>query len=315
MNGRAVDAASLLSDAAGRGDAEAAMTLGLWRLSGQFIRRDLALSREFLGRAAELGCREAEPVYTALLANGAGGSGRRWDEALAWLERRAAHDPEAQTQLELLQRMAIDDRGDAVTLPPAQPVRTDPEVSSFRDFLSPAECSYVIARAQPLLAPSVVVHPTTGQFIRDPIRSSTNAGFPFVSEDPVLHAINRRIAAATSTSYEQGEPLQVLSYAPGQQYKLHSDAFSGDVNQRVVTFLVYLNADYQGGETFFPDLKLQVRGEPGEGLLFRNTRDDGTPHPLARHAGLPVTQGRKLLLSKWIRARALDLSGPPGRPL
>ena len=25
-------------------------------------------------------------------------------------------------------------------------------------------------------------------------------------------------------------------------------------------------------------------------------------------------QGRKLMLSKWLRARPLDLSGPPGRP-
>ena len=32
------------------------------------------------------------------------------------------------------------------------------------------------------------------------------------------------------------------------------------------------------------------------------------------HAGLPVTRGRKLMLSKWIRDKPLDLAGPPGRP-
>ncbi|WP_294172114.1 2OG-Fe(II) oxygenase, partial [uncultured Sphingomonas sp.] len=126
---------------------------------------------------------------------------------------------------------------------------------------------------------------------------------------------NRRIAAATGTTYEQGEPMQVLSYAPGQQYKLHSDALTGDVNQRVVTFLVYLNDDYDGGATVFPDLHLMVRGSRGEGLLFRNVTAEGAPHPLARHAGQPVTSGRKMLLSKWIRMSPLDLSGPPGRPL
>ena len=315
MSGHAVDGASLLSDAAHRGLAEAAMTLGVWRLSGQYIRRDLALSRHFFGRAAELGWAEAEPVYTALLANGAGGSGRRWAEALARLRRRSSGDPDAKSQLDLLASMEIDAEGGPTIKRAGDMIKSDPEVRRSRGFLSRDECSYIFHRALPLLQPSVVVHPTTGQFIRDPIRSSTNAAFPFVSEDPVLHAINQRIAAATGTTYEQGEPLQVLSYEPGQQYKMHSDALAGDPNQRVATFLVYLNDAYEGGETIFPDLELRYRGGVGDGLMFRNVQADGSPHPLARHAGLPVTRGRKLLLSKWIRARALDLSGPPGRPL
>jgi prolyl 4-hydroxylase len=313
--GRAVEAANLLEKASKQGDAHAAITLAKWRVTGEHIRRDLNLARELFGVAAALGLREAEPVYTALLANGAGGSGRRWTEAGRRLEQRSRHDPKASAQLALLGAMNIDQHGDPTVDAPNEPVRSDPEIRRYPDFLTADECDYLIGQAQPVLQPSVVVHPVSQKFILDPIRTSTAAGFPFVREDPVMHAINRRIAAATCTTYEQGEPMQVLSYAPGQQYKLHSDALSGDVNQRAVTFLVYLNDDYEGGATVFPDVDLTVRGKRGEGLLFRNVTAEGYPHPLARHAGQPVTSGRKMLLSKWIRMSPLDLSGPPGRPL
>jgi prolyl 4-hydroxylase len=315
QGGRAVEAAHLLEKASSQGDAQAAMTLAQWRVAGEYIRRDLRLAREFFGVAATLGFKEAEPVHTALLANGAGGSGRRWTEAMRSLEQRSYHDPGASAQLALLGAMNINEQGDPTVDPSSEPVRSDPEVRRYPVFLTEAECNYLIAQAQPVLQPSVVVHPVSQKFILDPIRTSTAAGFPFVREDPVMHAINRRIAAATGTTYEQGEPMQVLSYAPGQQYKLHSDALSGDINQRIVTFLIYLNDDYEGGATVFPDLDLMVRGKRGEGLLFRNVTAAGAPHPLARHAGQPVTRGRKMLLSKWIRMRPLDLSGPPGRPL
>jgi prolyl 4-hydroxylase len=150
--------------------------------------------------------------------------------------------------------------------------------------------------------------------VQDPIRTSLGAAFPFTAEDPVLHAINRRIAKLTGTSYEQGEPLQVLSYAPGQQYRLHSDALPSGTNQRVLTLLVYLNNDFEGGETAFPDLGISHRGGAGDAIVFANVDAAGRPEMRARHAGLPVRRGRKWLLSKWIRERPLDLSGPPGRP-
>jgi prolyl 4-hydroxylase len=106
----------------------------------------------------------------------------------------------------------------------------------------------------------------------------------------------------------------VLSYQPGQEYKLHSDALPHDLNPRVLTLLVYLNSDYRGGETEFPRAGIRYRGRPGDALVFDSVTRDGVPDPAAWHAGLPVAAGRKLLLSKWIRKGALDLAGPSGRP-
>ncbi len=105
---------------------------------------------------------------------------------------------------------------------------------------------------------------------------------------------------------KQGEPLQVLRYAPGQEYRPHFDAIDRADNQRVLTFLVYLNDGYEGGETRFLHSGLTVKGKKGDGLLFRNAGQDGRPDPNSQHAGLPVTSGEKFLASRWIRQRALD---------
>lgn len=312
--GRIADAYHLLEQANAAGDGLAAMTLAGWRMAGALIRRDLAEARRLYGRAAELGMDEAAPVHIALLANGAGGSGRHWGEALALLAARAGRDPLAARQAALIAAMAIDDAGDPVALPGREVVHDAPRIERLPAFLTADECRYLAEIALPHLAPAVVVDPRTGQFIHDPVRNAETAAFPFVIEDPVLHAINRRIAAATATRYEQGEPAQVLSYRPGQEYKLHSDALPDGENQRVATFLVTLDDRFAGGATSFPRLGLTLTGRTGDGLFFVNTDAAGRPEAAMWHAGLPVTQGRKLLLSKWIRAKPLDLAGPPGRP-
>lgn len=313
-SGWIADAYHLLDEAARKGDALAAATLADWRMTGQVIRRDLGEARRLYGRAADLGIHAAEPIYTALLANGAGGSGRRWAAALDRLRTRSKTDPVAAEQLAMLERMELTAEGDPTAAPVGEQISRSPTIRWFPGFLTADECAFVVRLALPLLQDSVVVNPATGALVRNPIRTSKAAAFPFVLEDPVLHALNRRIAAASGTSYEQGEPVQVLSYEPGQEYKLHSDALPPGENQRAATVLVYLNEDYEGGETEFPAIDRAFRGRTGDAILFRNVDDSGEPDTRARHAGRPVTKGRKMLLSKWIRARPLDLSGPPGRP-
>lgn len=312
--GAVAAAYELLNQAIASGDAVAAATLADWRIAGDPVRRDIGEARRLYGLAADLGLSEAEPVFIALLANGAGGSGRQWGAALGRLQGLARRDGLARRQRDLLAAMALDADGNPAAMLAGETLCSAPAINHFSAFLSPAECRYLIDRALPLLQPAVVINPATGQAMRDPVRVARCVSFPFVHEDPVIHAINRRIAAATGTTYEQGEPLQILCYEPGEEYKLHSDALPPGHNQRTQTFLVWLTTDFEGGETDFPRVPLRFRGAAGDGLRFANLRGDGTPDPLAWHAGLPVTRGRKLLLSKWIRERPLDLAGPPGRP-
>ncbi len=294
-------------------DADALFTLATWRLSGDLIRRDLGEARRLFGRAADHGRADAEPVYIAMLANGAG-SERDWPAAIAHLTRRARSDLYAARELASIDAMRLDANGDASDAAASVPIGTAPNVTAYPAFLTPEECRLLIDAAAPYLQPSMVVDPRSGQPMRDPVRTSHAAAFPFVLETPFIHAINRRIAKATATAPEQGEPAQILRYRPGEEYKPHIDALTGTDNPRATTFLIYLNTDYRGGETLFLSSGLRVRGGLGDAVSFGNMMADGRPDPSSRHAGLPVVSGQKLIVSKWIRARPLDLSGPPGRP-
>jgi len=289
-----------------RGNALAARELGLWFLQGAGVGRDLAASRSCFEQGATLGDAVSATVVRAFLAQGTGGPAD-WPKVLALLDEAAASDPEARRQRTLIGAMQLGSDGapleglDGVTL------NEDPLVMRFPSFLSSAECDYLASVAEPMMRPSVIVDPHSGRQVANPIRTSHGAAFPFVDENPAINAINRRIAAASGSDVRCGEPLQVLRYAPGQEYRLHSDALPGcpPAQQRVTTFLIWLNDDYLGGETEFPQVRLKLRGRKGDGLLFRNAAPDGAPDMRAAHAGLPVTAGVKMLASRWIRATPL----------
>lgn len=309
---RVGDAYRLLSGQAASSNPEALFILGIWRLAGQFVRRDLAASRDLFRRAAEAGHPEAAKIHRAFVACGTGGSSD-WQAALRLLEKAAPADPAARAQLALIGDMRLSSSGDPLDIPSKERLGDRPHVVCIRGLLSRAECDFLIAEAQPWLGPSVVVDPRTGRQFQNPIRTSDGMAFPYVEENPAIHALNRRIAAATDTGVEQGEPLQVLRYRPGQEYKPHSDALTGDDNQRILTALIYLNCGYEGGETLFVRTGLTFKGEVGDALVFWNVDEGGRPDPLAQHAGLPVAKGEKLISTRWIRARPFSV--PPPRPL
>ena len=207
--------------------------------------------------------------------------------------------------------MRLSPEGDPLALPDEERLSSRPWASRFPALFSPAECRFLVGRARPALAPSVIIDPRTGRQVRNPIRTSEGMAFAFMNENPAVHALNRRIAAVTGTAVAQGEPLQILRYRPGQEYKPHFDAIAGDPNQRILTVLVYLNEDYEGGETSFVNADLRFRGRLGDALVFRNALPDGRADALSQHAGLPVTAGEKLIGSRWIRQRPFLLPPPP----
>jgi len=107
-----------------------------------------------------------------------------------------------------------------------------------------------------------------------------------------------------------GEPLILLRYAPGQEYRPHRDYLppskviavdDGGSGQRVATVIAYLNEVEAGGLTQFPLLDLEVSPIPGSLLAFRNLDQVGQPEPRSLHAGLPVTAGMKWICTLWLR--------------
>ncbi len=304
--GRVAEAVRLLQAKSRDGVAEADFVQGLWLLSGRYVSRRLSEARRAFQQAAERGHDRARSVYLAFVANGTGAPAD-WQEALALLRDWSSRDRHAAHQLTVIEAMALADDGKPTKMPEAEPLSAAPQIRLFRRLFTARECEYLIAVAGPLFEPSVVIDPRSGVPIRDPVRSSDVAGFALALEDPVIHALNRRIAAASGTDVRQGEPLQILRYRRGQEFKPHLDVLPSGDNQRVLTTLVLLNSEFSGGETEFLSAGLKWKGAVGDAIIFANVQEDGQPDMRARHAGRPVIAGEKLLASRWIRRKPLDL--------
>jgi len=299
--GRLPEALLLLNQLCAEGEPTALFVLGDIHWRGELVPRDFARAYGLFGRASDAGHPVAIRAYTNLLANGTVAA-RDWPRALERLRREAREDSRRAQMLALIEAMDLDANGDPRSLPEHRRLSDSPDVILYPGLFSRAECDFLILVAEPTYYPSLIGDDKFGD-IRDPMRTSDDAPIHWLIEDPAIHALNRRIAAATGTQVEQGESLLILRYRVGQRYLKHLDALPGVSNQRFKTALVYLNTDYTGGETAFVKVDLKVKGGKGDCIVFRNIGDDGRADLRSEHSGLPVTSGTKYLASRWIRER------------
>jgi prolyl 4-hydroxylase len=299
--GRNAEAMLIVTQLAAQNQPQAMAMLAEMKWRGGIVPQDPPAARELYRRAAALGHKQSGELSTNLLANGVAGP-RDWPGALARLRAEARNDPRRKNALALLDKMALTDEGDPVRLAAAETLSERPDVRRIERLFTAAECDYLRQLAEPEYLPSVV-NDAMGREVRDPIRTSDGATIHWLIEDPAVHALNRRLAAASGTAFEQGEATLILRYRGGQEYKPHFDFVRSEHNQRFKTVLVYLNHDYKGGETVFPEIGLKVRGRKGDALIFTSALPDRTVDPLSKHAGMPVSGGIKYLCTKWIREK------------
>jgi prolyl 4-hydroxylase len=161
------------------------------------------------------------------------------------------------------------------------------------------------------LQPSTVVDDDDGHARPHPERTSTGLMLSR-AETARVARIEARLARITAWPVENGEGLQILRYAKGQEYRAHFDAFPGGAagqvhcasgGQRVCTVLVTLRSPERGGGTSFPNIGLALRPRAGSAILFHNVDQAGRRARDTLHAGQPVEQGDKVILSYWQRER------------
>lgn len=132
--------------------------------------------------------------------------------------------------------------------------------------------------------------------------------------DPFIRMLQRRIDDLLGMDPHHGETIQGQRYSVGQEFRPHFDYFSKRHGltgaetvrggQRSWTAMVYLNNVESGGSTDFPQIPLSIPPQAGALLTWNNMQPDGRPNPKSLHAGRPVLQGTKYVLTKWYRARA-----------
>jgi predicted 2-oxoglutarate/Fe(II)-dependent dioxygenase YbiX len=292
-------AIGLIADAARAGDPDAMVLLATLTAVGAYVQRSWSGALDLLQRAAERGSASARGQLAVLAS----------DRSLA-AEATASADaspPEVWRRL----RATVDVAGFS-RMSPGITLCEGPLIRSFPDFAAPEVCDWLVARAANRLkrAEVYVGDPTKVKVGESRTNSVGNFWLPEI--DLVQLALQLRMAAATGLPYRHMESPTVLHYAVGQEFKDHYDfidpatpsyeALIARHGERVVTFLVYLNDDYEGGETAFPRLDIAHAGARGEGLYFANALPAGGPDTRALHAGRPPTRGEKWVVSQFIRS-------------
>lgn len=133
--------------------------------------------------------------------------------------------------------------------------------------------------------------------------------------DPLVAEVQSGLSNITGIPLSHAEPLQGQRYAPGQEFRPHTDSFNpdgadyflhcADAGQRSWTAMVYLNQPEEGGATRFKVIGKTIQPEAGKLLLWNNLMPDGSPNPATLHQGMRVRRGTKYILTQWYRERPL----------
>lgn len=188
-----------------------------------------------------------------------------------------------------------------------------PRVVLFGNMLSDDECDLLVSLSRDKLQRSSVVNAGTGAYDLHPHRTSSGTYFKR-GENELLQRIECRIAELVDCPIERGEPIQVLHYEPGGEYKPHYDYFDpaqpgnkevlAQGGQRTATLIMYLNDVTSGGSTVFPEIGLDVLPRKGNAVYFAYCDEAGALDVRTLHGGSPVAIGEKWIATKWFRQQA-----------
>jgi prolyl 4-hydroxylase len=186
------------------------------------------------------------------------------------------------------------------------------ELFIIRDFLEPETCRALMERIDQNRRPSGIADDLgIANF-----RTSETCDLDW--RDPVVGEVDRKIADLLGLSLGASEPMQGQRYAPGQEFKAHTDTFepggydfyvhTADRGQRTWTAMIYLNEPEDGGATRFKTIGKTIQPEAGKLLAWNNLLPDGHPNPATLHQGMKVRRGTKYILTKWFRERPASSS-------
>ncbi len=177
-----------------------------------------------------------------------------------------------------------------------------------RGFLDPFTCAALIERIDVRRRPSTIADDLGDSAFR------TSETCDLDGQDPLVAGVDAAICALLGISLDRAEPIQGQRYAPGQEFKPHTDAFEpakadyyahcAETGNRAWTAMIYLNRPEEGGATRFKAIAKTIPPETGKLLAWNNLLPDGRPNPATLHQGMKVRRGTKYIVTKWFRERA-----------
>ena len=180
-------------------------------------------------------------------------------------------------------------------------------ITEIENFLSNEECDFFVQLIDKNNSRSQVAGTGYENSKIEESRTSYTSNF---GEDILLSsALKGKIAEHLGLEKKKGETLQGQKYEVGQYFRPHLDWFQGDSynnhclssGNRTHTLMIYLNDDFEGGGTDFPNLKQTVIPKKGKAVVWRNLDDEGNGIQDVMHEGMDVISGTKYIITSWWR--------------
>ncbi len=174
-----------------------------------------------------------------------------------------------------------------------------PLVWTIPDVLSAAECAEAIERIEQLGPAAAPVSTPRGFVMMPDVRNNERVMFDDV---PLAARLFARIQGALPpvlcgmNAVGANERFRCYRYQPGQQFAAHYDGAYVRTSQErsLLTLIVYLNDDFEGGRTAFLDFGLEAIPKTGTALVFQH---------LLLHEGCTVHSGVKYAMRSDVMYR------------
>ncbi|XP_067220216.1 prolyl 4-hydroxylase subunit alpha-2-like [Chanodichthys erythropterus] len=180
----------------------------------------------------------------------------------------------------------------------------EPRIIRYHDIISDREIEFLKNISRPQLSRSEIY--VSGNNKLSKLRVSQSV---FLGESPEEARVSQKIADATGLSMESAETLLVQNYGIGGAFEQHIDALE-TVNDRIATFLIYMNDVEIGGATVFPKFGVAVQPKKGSAVFWYNLLRNGEVNWNTEHAGCPVLVGTKWVANKWIHEIGQEFRRP-----
>jgi predicted 2-oxoglutarate/Fe(II)-dependent dioxygenase YbiX len=163
-------------------------------------------------------------------------------------------------------------------------------IFTIPEFFTPEECSRHINQSEKIGFEFATINTASGTVVDEAVRNNSRV----IKDDPELAANLWRRLRDDLPAFLDGrqaiginERFRFYRYESAQRFAGHVDGRFRRENgeESRLTFMVYLNDDFTGGETAFDEVAITPKC--GTALIFR--------HELF-HEGRPVTNGRKYIL-------------------
>jgi hypothetical protein len=182
-------------------------------------------------------------------------------------------------------------------------------IKTIPDFLSLKECDFIIKYCEDskLFERSEVSVLTPDNSSYSEVSSNRTSYSASMKDrkNKIFSNIYEKVSKMIGMNIDKIESLQCVKYSKGAFFLPHFDA--DKLLNRKYTILVYLNENFSGGETYFPELKKYINPKTGYGLLFENINSKKRNLIHSVHAGMPVNKGVKYACNIWIRTTNVKL--------